>query len=159
MTGRRFVVDDFDEYVISRMGVWRVIAMRIKQGEYPSDLELASALRTEAPTSPAIRKYLAERFEGGVRRPANKPPLSSAERLSRMNWAVFLRHQIRHRRVAYRDLLLTSPPRRSNQIACRRIKGGWKIKDPGGRALEKVAARHRMTADQLRDFLRKHRPR
>lgn len=57
---------------------WPAILWRVRKGEFPSDAELAAALRADA-TGKAladdVRAYLAGRLEGTIKRPRGRPRL------------------------------------------------------------------------------------
>lgn len=109
---------------------WGDIIWRIRKGQFPSDGELANALRTDRsakPLAPAIREYLAGRIEKTIRRPRGKP--RAATDAERWTPTINIATQVRALQAAYK-------------------LGGFSR--PRDRAIEDVARNEKRSTDTIR---------
>ncbi|HEX8692940.1 MAG TPA: hypothetical protein VF746_11000 [Longimicrobium sp.] len=99
---------------------WLSILWRVRKGEFPSNAELAKALRDDTrgkPLAPEVREYLAGRLDGTIRRPRGRPqPTNEYERWTP---ALNLAFRVRALQAAYRLSGQTRPRERAIEDVAR----------------------------------------
>lgn len=101
---------------------WPAILWRVRKGEFPSDAELAKALRDDTrgkPFAPEVREYLAGRLDGTIKRPRGRP--RPANEYERWEPAYNLAFQVRALQAAYKLSGKTRPRERAIEDVARAV--------------------------------------
>ena len=99
---------------------WLSILWRVRKGEFPSNAELAKALRDDTrgkPLTPEVREYLAGRLDGSIKRPRGRP--QPANEYERWTPALNLAFRVRALQAAYRLIGETRPRERAIEDVAR----------------------------------------
>jgi hypothetical protein len=101
---------------------WPSILWRVRKGEFPSDAELATALREDTrgkPFAPEVREYLAGRLDGTIKRPRGRP--RPANEYERWDPAYNLAFHVRALQASYKLGGKTRPRERAIEDVARAI--------------------------------------
>ncbi len=112
---------------------WELLRWRVKEGEYPTDFDLADAIRRRPDIPPDMARYIGERLARTVTRPPGRRGATQAERAGEYFRALFLHSEVESMAAQYR------------REARPRAKAT---------ALADVAKRHNLSSDTLRDLIR-----